>query len=343
MAANTSVAYSLVIPVYRNRESLPELLQQLRRLQQDLSHALEIVFVIDGSPDDSEQWLRTALPKSGLRAKLVLLARNFGSIAAIMAGLHKAQGRYFAVMAADLQDPPEVAARFFDLLSANDVDVVIGTREARSDPPLTRLAASLFWNLYRRFIQPQIPRGGVDLFGCNRLFRDRLLELKEANTSLVGLMFWLGFRRKFVQYSRAPRPYGKSAWTIRRKVKYLSDSVFAFSDLPVRLLFYSGTVGLVLAAILGVLVLVGRLMGLIEVPGYTATVLVILFFGALNAFGLGVVGAYAWRAYENTKQRPGYVVLRVETIEPGRAPTEANGLSSAEADRLSSAEMEDRR
>lgn len=306
--------YSLVIPVYRNRESLPELLEQLRTLQRTLPHKLETLFVVDGSPDDSHAWLQEALPHSGLDAQLILLARNFGSFAAIRAGLAHATGEYCAVLAADLQEPPELAGQFFAVLSGGDVDVVVGTREARADPLLTRLASSVFWGLYRCTIQPEIPSGGVDLFGCNRAFRDQLVQLGETNTSLVALLFWLGYRRKTISYIRRARPYGKSAWTFRRKLKYLSDSVFAFSDLPVRLLFYTGVIGLLLSAMMALAVLIGRFTGSIVLRGYSATVLIILFFGALNTFGLGVVGAYAWRAYENTKQRPGYLVLSAQAI-----------------------------
>ncbi len=308
--------YSLVVPVYRNRESLPELVRELEGLQEALRpQALEVLFVVDGSPDESHAWLRANLPASSLDARLILLARNFGSFAAISAGLQEANGEYFAVLAADLQDPPDIARRFFTELARGDVDVVIGTREGRSDPWITRMMASLFWGLYRRIIEPQIPSGGVDLFGCNRPFRDALVRLRETNTSLVALIFWLGFRRKTLPYVRRRRPYGRSAWTLRRKLKYLSDSVFAFSDLPVRLLFYAGVGGLILSCLLGLLVVIGRLTGAIDVEGYSATILVILFFGALNTFGLGVVGAYAWRGYENTKGRPAYLVLSSEAID----------------------------
>lgn len=324
-----STVYSLVIPVYRNRESLPELLEQLRALQRSLPRRLETLFVVDGSPDDSYAWLRAALPESGLDARLILLARNFGSFAAITAGLAEATGQYFAVLAADLQDPPDIAREFFAVLEGGDVDVVVGTRQARADPWLSRVAASWFWALYRRVIEPQIPPGGVDLFGCNRAFRDQLIRLREANTSLVALLFWLGFRRRTIGYVRRPRPYGSSAWTLKRKLKYLSDSIFAFSDLPVRLLFYAGIAGLLISVVFGMVVLFGRLTGAIELPGYSATVLVILFFGALNAFGLGVVGAYAWRAYENTKQRPGYLVLSSEKISARNANDDIRSSSRA--------------
>ncbi len=306
--------YSLVIPVYNNRDSLPELVEQIRGLQRGLPQPLETVFVVDGSPDDSHEWLRRELPASGLDAKLILLARNFGSFAAIRAGLAHSAGEYTAVMAADLQEPPEVVARFFEVLAKGDVDVVIGVREARADPFASRMLSTFFWGFYRRLVQPQIPPGGVDLFGCNRAFREQLVSLGETNTSLVALVFWLGYRRAMVPYVRRARPYGRSAWTFRRKLKYLSDSVFAFTDLPVWLLFHAGMLGLVLSVVIAVVVLVARIVGTIELPGYAATILVILFFGALNTFGLGIVGAYAWRAYENTKERPGYLVLSTETI-----------------------------
>lgn len=309
--------FSLVIPVYRNRESLPELVEQLRGLQAGLPGELEVVFVVDGSPDDSHAWLKANLPSSGLRARLMLLARNFGSFAAARAGLAEATGDYLAVIAADLQEPPELAAQFFAALATDEVDVVIGTRQGREDPLSSRLAARAFWTLYRWLIQPELPPGGVDMFGCNRAFRDRLVALDEANTSLVALLFWLGHRRATIPYVRRVRRHGKSAWTLRRKLKYLSDSVFAFSDLPVRMLFHVGALGLVISIVLGALVLVRRLSGAIDLPGYSATMLIILFFGALNTFGLGIVGAYAWRAYENTKQRPGYLILASEAIGPG--------------------------
>src|SRR4051794_22578740 len=104
--------YTLVIPIYRNRESLPDLLEQIHALQRSLPGALESVFVVDGSPDDSHAWLRDALPRSGLNAKLVLLTRNFGSFAAARAGLTEGSGEYFAVISADLQEPPDLAAEF---------------------------------------------------------------------------------------------------------------------------------------------------------------------------------------------------------------------------------------
>ncbi|MET7418535.1 glycosyltransferase family 2 protein [Dactylosporangium sp. NPDC005555] len=312
--------YSLIVPVYRNEDTVHDLLAAVGDLHDELGGRLEAVFVVDGSPDRSAELLQALLPAQRFPARLVLLSRNFGSFAAIRVGLQHATGDYFAVMAADLQEPPELALEFFRTLAADEHDVVVGTREGRADPLGQRVAARLFWGVYRRIIVRDMPSGGVDMFGCNRAFRDCLLACEEANTSLVALLFWLGFRRKQVAYTRRPRAAGGSGWTLRKKVTYLMDSVFAFTDLPVRLLMTSGTVGLLVSLTLGAVVVSARLAGLFDVPGYAATVLVVLFFGGMNALGLGVVGSYAWRGYENTKRRPLAVAAR-ELHYTGRRTT----------------------
>jgi glycosyltransferase involved in cell wall biosynthesis len=301
--------YSLIVPVYCNEASVPELLDAIRGLDRALGSRLETVFVVDGSPDASYARLSELLPATGLRARLVLLSRNFGAFAAIRAGLQLAHGPLFAVMAADLQEPPQLMLDFFNALEHEPVDVVLGERATREDPWLSRLAANTFWWLYRHLVQKEIPPGGIDVFGCNEMFRDCLLRLDESNSSLVGQIFWLGFRRKLFPYHRLPRRHGASAWTFARKLRYLGDSLFAFSDLPIRALLWAGMAGLALSTMFGVVVLVARLSDTIQVPGYAATVLTVTFFAALNSFALGVVGSYAWRAYENTKRRPASIVL----------------------------------
>jgi glycosyltransferase involved in cell wall biosynthesis len=307
--------YSLVIPVYRNQDSIPELLLALKGLSEKLERRLEVVFVVDGSPDRSAELLERYLPDCEFRSRLLLLSRNFGSFAAIRAGLAEARGPYFAVMAADLQEPPELLLEFFRSLESEPIDVAVGTREGRNDPALSRWASQLFWSAYRRLAQREMPPGGVDIFGCNLAFRDHLLQLNEANSTLVGLLFWLGFRRKLIGYERLPRRHGRSAWSLSRKLRYLMDSVFAFSDVPIRMLIVTGAAGLVFSVGFSAVVVVSRISGLIPVPGYAATVLLITFFAALNLFGLGIIGAYVWRAFENTKGRPGAIVMSREEFE----------------------------
>jgi polyisoprenyl-phosphate glycosyltransferase len=306
--------FSLVIPVYRNEASIPELLQVLAGLSEALGGDFEAVLVVDGSPDRSLELLAEALPRAAYRSQLLALSRNFGSFQAITAGLAQARGEEMGVMAADLQEPPELILGFHEKLASGRYDVVVGSRESRTDPLGTRLLSSAFWWLYRRLVQREIPRGGVDVFACTRAFRDRLVELTERNTTLVGLLFWLGFRRAEVSYRRRARAGGRSAWTLGRRVRYLLDSTFAFSDLPVRLLSVLGLLGMTLSLVLAAVVLVAKRRGAIVVPGYAATVLVVMFFGGLNSLGLGLLGEYVWRAFENTKGRPNYVVARRQTF-----------------------------
>ena len=305
--------YSLVIPVYLNEASIPRLLGVVASLGRAMGGSMEVVFVVDGSPDNSYALLRDAIEGLEMPAQLLAHSRNFGSFAAIRTGLQAARGEFFAIMAADLQEPPELLTAFFQALEADECDVAIGTRIRRGDPFGSKLASRVFWRLYRRFIVPQMPEGGVDVFGCNRQFRDQLLQLEESRSSLVALIFWLGFRRKFVSYERLSREEGKSAWTLGKKVDYMMDSVFAFTNYPIRMLIILGAVGTFFSALLGTTIVIAHAIGAIEVPGYAATMLAILFLGAFNLLGLGLVGAYAWRGYENSKRRPLAVVAMKHT------------------------------
>ena len=302
---------TLVIPVYKNEGSIPDLLAAVAGLHQQLEGELQTIFVIDGSPDRCYELLRDALPSQPFQSKLALLSRNFGSFSAIRAGLELCESERYAVMAADLQEPPELVLEMDKVLRLEPVDIVVGTRESRNDPISSRIPAQLFWWLYRKYVIHDVPPGGVDVFGCNRAFRDTLLKLDERHSSLIAQIFWLGFRRKLISYVRQPRQHGESAWTLRKKINYLMDSVFAFTDLPIRLLVRVGGSTAVLAGLLGLVIAGGKLMGLISVPGYAMTMLTIIFLGAINLFGLGIVGSYAWRAYENTKGRPHTIPMHV--------------------------------
>lgn len=302
--------YSVIIPVYKNEDSLPALIDVLKSMGQSLQGELEVVFVVDGSPDNCYSILQTNIDTFPFPCQLIGHSRNFGAFAAIRTGLDAARGQYFGVMAADLQEPPELLIAFFKALDNDECDVAIGTRNSRQDPFFSRLASTLFWKMYRRWIIPDMPPGGVDIFGCNQQFRQALLRLEESRSSLIALIFWLGFRRKFISYERKVREEGKSAWTLRKRIDYMLDSIFAFTDYPIRFLTKIGALGSLFAFTLSILIIVVKFMGLINVPGYAAIILTVLGLGALNLFGLGLIGTYSWRGYENTKQRPHAVIAK---------------------------------
>lgn len=307
-----SSVISLIIPIYKNRENLNRLLTELQKLDVRFAGELEVVFVVDGSPDGCFEILRERLSALDLRSQLISLSRNFGSFPAILAGLAHGNGEYFAVLAADLQEPPELIFQFWEALRAGEADIVFGNRNSRTDPPLSQFFSEVFWALYRRFVVKDIPRGGIDVFGCSKQVRDHLLRLKEADTNLIALLFWLGFRRKFIAYERRPRLEGRTAWTFSKKLKYALDSIFNFTDLPLRLLLISGIAGTTLAGAASLVVLIGRLFGIIRAPGYTPIVLAICFFGGLTALGLGLIGQYLWLSLQNIRNRPNFIVQSAE-------------------------------
>jgi glycosyltransferase involved in cell wall biosynthesis len=306
---------SLVIPVYKNEENIDRLLDELVKLGTRLDMELEVVFVVDGSPDHCYEMLAARLPRTPLRSQLIALSRNFGSFAAISAGLSCGRGDYFAVLAADLQEPPELAAEFVKIFASGEAEIVFGVRDSRSDPWLSELTSNLFWRIYRRFVVRDMPSGGVDVFGCTRAVRDQLLALPEVTTNLIALLFWIGFPRRFLRYTRQPRLAGKSAWSFSKKLQYCIDSIFNFTDLPIRLLLTVGATGSILAFCLGIVVLTAKIMGGIPIPGYTPIVLSISFFSGLITLGLGLIGQYLWLALKNTRNRPNFIIHTAQEFD----------------------------
>ncbi len=319
---------SLVIPIYKNEENLPRLLDEVEKLSRQLDEGLEVVFVVDGSPDRSLAVLRDRLPAWPVKTQLLELSRNFGSFAAIAAGLRAARGEYVAVLAADLQEPPELILQFHRALRSGEADVVLGYRTRRADPWLSTLLSNVFWSLYRRFVVPDMPRGGIDVFGCTRQVRDQLVALDEVHTNLIALVLWVGFRRKFIPYERRARLEGRSAWTVARKLRYAVDSVFSFTDLPVRALLVLGAAGMIFAVAAGLTVLIGWSLGRVPVLGYTPLALMITFFGGLTALGMGIIGQYVWLSLQNARKRPNFVVRSSQAFEPGGS---ASAIEAARA------------
>jgi hypothetical protein len=166
--------------------------------------------------------------------------------------------------------------------------------------------------LYRRLVIRDMPAGGVDVFGCSSEVRDQLLQLQGVDTNLIALLFWIGYRREYVVYERQRRLEGKSAWTLTKKLRYSLNSVFNFTDLPIQILLWAGGISLITALIVSLAVIVAKIQGNIPVPGYTPTVLAVLFFGALTSLGFGIVGQYLWLGLQVARRRPTYIVRASE-------------------------------
>ena len=319
MSSDTRPRYSVVVPVYRNEGTLAALVDRLDQLATRLDGPLEVVFVVDGSPDNSLVMLRDLLREHRhFSSQLIALSRNFGSFSAIKAGLLEARGDFAAVMAADLQEPESLIEDFFSALADGEHDVAVGVRASRDDPAGGAAASRLFWWTYRKLVQPEIPPGGVDVFACSRDVAGRLARLEESHTSLVGLLYWLGFGRVEVPYVRQARPVGKSAWTLRKRIRYLEDSIYSFTSLPIAAITVLGIVGVVASLSWAVAVIAFWAAGRIDVPGYTPLMLALLFVASSVLIGLGIVGSYVWRTYENSKGRPTAVTMTHERFDSDR-------------------------
>jgi glycosyltransferase involved in cell wall biosynthesis len=312
---NIKKTNSLIIPVYNNEESIHSLLYQINKINKSLKGDLEILFAIDGSLDRSYEILKSNLSQEKFSSKIIVLSRNFGSLNAIRAALEIAKGDYFATMSADLQEPPELIINFFKTLKKQPVDVVIGVRESREDPVISKAVSVIFWYIYKKFILKEVPSSGIDVFGCNKIFRDNLIKLKETRSSLIFQIFWIGFRRKEILYKRLKNKFGKSQWSFKKKLEYMLDSMFSFSELPIKLIICIGFVGIFFFTITGIVTIIGKYMGLINVPGYTTTLLTIGLLSSINLFCLGLIGSYVFRIYENSKGRPLSIVLKIDEFE----------------------------
>lgn len=310
-ATLASCRLSLVIPVYRNEDNIADLVRAISELDRSLG-GLECIFVIDGSPDSSGAMLLDARPGFSFPSKVIFLSRNFGSFTAIRTGMEFASGEFIAVMAADLQEPPELITEFFRVLEAGEADVVFGQRTGRHDSFLRDTLSNTFWWLYRKMVIKDVPKGGVDIFACNRMALDAVLEISEPNSSLIAQLFWVGFRRKFVPYARQERLHGESGWSFARRMRYMMDSIFSFSDLPILLVLWGGLLGCVLSLGFGIAVAIARLLGLIAAPGYAALAVLLTFSVSAILAVQGIIGSYLWRTFENTKRRPLRIIAKVE-------------------------------
>ena len=300
---------SIIVPLYNESESILHFIDELSTLYSNSSDT-EVIFVNDCSPDKSFDRIYENLEKVDYKVKILNHSKNLGSFAAMRTGLIEAKGKFFSIMTADLQEPPELIVSFFKSLTLNEYDVVIGQRENRNDadPLISRAFSSTFWWIYNKTIFKDVPPGGFDVFGCNRKFRDQLISINETRSSLIGQILWLGFRRKFIKYSRIERKDNKkSGWTFIKKIDYALDSFFSFSNLPVTLIVVIGFFSFLFLLCLFFFLIFSEKATFNDVD-YLSVFFVILAANIINILSTGIIGIYVWRTYENSKRRPVSIV-----------------------------------
>jgi polyisoprenyl-phosphate glycosyltransferase len=307
----SSPVVAVVIPVFNEQPVLPELFARLAALfdaRDDCSW--RAVLVDDGSRDRSAELLRKQAEKDE-RFELVELSRNFGFQSALSAGLAHARGADAIVtMDADLQDPPEVIPEFVAAWRGG-AEVVRGVRRSRAETGIRRVGFDVFHAVFRRLSDFPI-EPGTGTFGL--LGRDAVEafhQLPERHRFFPGLRAWIGFRVADVSYDRRERAAGEPQQTLRRLVRYALDGVFSFSHLPLRLLTYTGLFVAFIGFAIGLFFIARRLLGIeIAFVGFTTIITLVLFLGGVQLIGIGVLGEYLGRMYDEVKRRPLYIVKR---------------------------------
>jgi polyisoprenyl-phosphate glycosyltransferase len=298
---------SIVTPAFNEAANLPVLYGRLRATLETLPVDWEWVIVDDHSADATCAVIGELADRDP-RVRGVRLARNSGAHAALSCGLHEARGTCVAALAADLQDPPEVIPELFARWQAGE-QVVWAVRDRRDGETAVTIAFSrLYYWIMRTVVgMREMPANGADFFLLDRTVVHAFSRFDESNTSILALLMWMGFRQGSVPYGKEARVHGRSGWTIEKKLKLALDSVTSFSYLPIRFMSYLGCGVALLGFAYAGWVIVNAVAGS-PVEGWSSLIVVVLIVGGIQMVMMGVLGEYLWRALDETRRRPRYLV-----------------------------------
>jgi glycosyltransferase involved in cell wall biosynthesis len=314
-----AILYSIVIPVYNEAEVLSALYNRLTRVMEGLVEPYEIIFVNDGSRDDSTALLQDFQDRDA-RVKFLSFSRNFGHQIAITAGLDYSSGQAAVVMDADLQDPPEVIPRLIEQWRKG-YDIVFAVRAKRQGEGFfKRATAALFYRLFRRMAATEIPLDAGDFRLMSRRAVEALQSIRERNRFIRGLAGWIGFRQTAVTYVRDVRQAGETKYPLKKMLRFALNGLLSFSVVPLQLASYLGflisSIGFFyIVYAIGLKLFTDRV-----VLGWTSVMVAVLFLGGVQLISLGIIGEYIGRIYDEVKQRPLYVVDEAKGFEPLQPP-----------------------
>jgi glycosyltransferase involved in cell wall biosynthesis len=298
---------SFVIPVYRNERAVTLTYQKIiGALATDLpGYAYEFVFVDDGSDDGSlEELLR--LKAHDPRVRIISFTRNFGQMAAILAGLKGATGDLVLHLSADLQDPVELIPRMVRDYEAGS-ELVIGHRAEREDRWTSRVTSRIFYGIIRLSF-PQLPAGGFDYVLMARRVVDSFNSIEVRNRFFQGDLLWMGYKTTFIPYTRAKRTIGRSQYTFAKRLKNSLDAILDSSYLPIRFISGAGALVAMIGFLYAVDIAYWRFTHDVPFPGQAPIMILLLGIGGVLMLMLGIIGEYVWRIYDEVKKKPNYVV-----------------------------------
>ena len=308
---------SIIVPCYNEKESLPIFFKETNKILAALNYENEIIFVNDGSKDETLEILKDLAGKNK-NVRFISFSRNFGKEAAMYAGFCNAKGDYVAVMDADLQDPPSLLPQMLEILETGEYDSVATRRENREgEPPIRSWFAKRFYELINKISDADVVDGARDFRLMKREMVDAIVEMGEYNRFSKGIFGWIGFRTYWLPFKNVERVAGETKWNFWKLVRYAIDGIINFSQVPLDISSWLGIVMTFFSFLFLIFIIVRKLCFGDPVNGWASTICIIVFIGGLQLFCLGVMGKYIAKIYMESKKRPHYIVAEsnVESIK----------------------------
>lgn len=296
---------SFVIPVYRNEGSLIPTFTKIKDLVTKNKFEYELIFVNDGSDDNSFEELKE-LFKIDSNVKVLSFSRNFGQVAAVIAGLKEVTGDVAISMSADLQEPIELIEQMVQKWQEGN-EIVICHRTDREDGFIANNTSKIFYKLMK-YVNPKMPNGGFDFLLLDKKAVNVLNQIDERNRFFQGDVLWLGFNTAFIPYRRIKRAIGKSQWTLSKKIKYFIDGLLNTSYVPIRLMSFLGLCFSFVGFLYSLIIIYSRFVNNTPFNGWAPIMILLLIIGGMIMVMLGIIGEYVWRAYDETRKRPIYII-----------------------------------
>ena len=297
---------SIVVPVYYNSDTLMLLYEDMKEKILGKLGDYELVFVDDGSGDNSWE-VMNEIRKKDEHTVCVKLSRNFGEHAALLAGLSVCTGDCAVTKQADLQEDSEIIPEMYESWKKGN-KVVLAVRSDRDENPVKKFFAHMYYVIVHKFVTERMPLGGCDCYLLDRQVIEVLQRLDEKNSSLTLQVLWAGFQTDHVYFHRRDREIGKSRWTLSKKVKLALDSMLSFSYFPIRFMSTMGTLFFIISVLWSIEVIVEKLVMGTPILGWASMMCVVLFsFGCMMLF-MGIIGEYVWRALDASRNRPPFLI-----------------------------------
>lgn len=300
---------SVIIPVYWNEDTLELLYDDLKEKVLGRLEDYELVFVDDGSGDNSWEIINKIKNRDD-RVICVKLSRNFGEHSALLAGLSVCTGDCAVTKQADLQEDSEIILEMYESWKKGN-KVVLAVREERDDSFATKFFAGLYYKLMQKFANKNMPSGGCDCYLLDRQVIEVLLKLDEKNSSLTLQVLWVGFQTDKIYFHRREREIGKGRWTFAKKFKLVLDSMISFSYVPIRMMWIIGILFFVFSVIMGIEVFIEWFTVGTPVAGWPSLMCVVLCSSGLILLMLGMLGEYIWRTFDAARKRPPFIIDEV--------------------------------